>query len=186
MKEVNLEYKKLMIELQLVEVEEEIIKTFVEKHQVSFNEEIKRRNPEFHKTKVNSIPKKEEEDEVNEIFPIDNTDPKIKKIYKEISKNCHPDKTSNSDYNEIFVKAKKAYEDGDLLSLLRYSNEVNLNLEIENLDIEILKINLQQRKSNLIKLESTFLWMWIHTQTEEEKLNLIDLFIKQNSTQRNP
>ena len=106
---------------------------------------------------------------------------KIKKVYKEISKICHPDKTKDENLNELYVQANLAYEKNDLTELIKISNMLSLDFEIEETDIATLRRQLEKRKSNLIKIEGTFLWLWVNAKTDESKENIIKMYVQQHS-----
>ena len=106
---------------------------------------------------------------------------KIRKIYKEISKICHPDKTNVIELNEMYIQAKLLYEKNDLLGLIKISNKLSLNFEIEDDDVVVLRRSLKDKRENLMKIEGTFLWLWANAKTDEEKEAVIKMYVEQLS-----
>ena len=45
---------------------------------------------------------------------------------------------------------------------------------------EIKKKDSEQKKKELMEYEKSFLWMWVHSNTEEEKNKIIEMYINQN------
>lgn len=205
-----LELKRLILELELIEIYENYNKEFIDKHQSDFNAHVIKLSPDINKI-VEPEEKQEstqeitnyeeqnieevkeeyenveedinEEDvkvEVVEVVEEESLESKkIKKIYKEISKSCHPDKTKDIRLNELYVSAKMAYERGDLITLIKIASQISLDFEVDNEDIKSIKKNLIERKSRLIKLEETFIWTWVNAKTEKEKESIIRLLLNQ-------
>jgi hypothetical protein len=89
---------------------------------------------------------------------------KCRKFYQQISKKTHPDKVKDQELNEIFIKAKKAYEQLDLDELremfkdlegflkLRGNRGAFRNYRIRRLEVS--RMYLDDRKHDLKKLKS--------------------------------
>ena len=52
-------------------------------------------------------------------------------------------------------------------------------MELE--DKDILRIRINEKRDDLKKIESSFIWLYINAKNEEEKEKLIQLFIDQTS-----
>ena len=183
----ELELKKLILELELIEIDEEYIKEFIDNYKKLFNDHLKTISPEFHE-KINTPSQPDTNEKLEnsydeeEVIQVDEEEiKKIKKIYKEISKICHPDKISDEELNELYIQAKILYEKNNLLGLIKICKKISLDFEIDQNDITILKRTLKDRKSKLTKIEGTFLWLWVNTETEDEKEKIIKMYIQQYS-----
>jgi len=76
-------------------------------------------------------------------------DPRLRKVYKKISKKAHPDKGGTTeDFNEL----KKAYEDRDILALVKLSVKYNIPVILVKEDTELIKNLLQTLQKNYQKL----------------------------------
>lgn len=182
----DLEIRKIILEIELIEIDEKYSKEFVDNYRHLFNKHLRKISPEFfEKTNPPIENQKEEEQEEKvskEVIEVDEEElKKIKKVYKEISKICHPDKTKDENLNELYVQANLAYEKNDLTELIKISNMLSLDFEIEETDIATLRRQLEKRKSNLIKIEGTFLWLWVNAKTDESKENIIKMYVQQHS-----
>lgn len=78
-----------------------------------------------------------EEEEIPTVKPEELKD--AKKLYHRISGICHPDKTSNEKLHEVFLEAKKAYDNNDidhlnyLYSIIVTDQEIDLST-LKNID----------------------------------------------------
>ena len=76
--------------------------------------------------------------EEDEIF-IDDKSPKVKKIYREIVKITHPDKSNKKSHNDIYLKATEYYNMNDKISLYKLATELDIDYDIEyddNIEIQ--------------------------------------------------
>jgi hypothetical protein len=179
----DLELRKLILELELLEMDEKYNLEFVDNYRPLFNEHLRKVSPDFKEPTPTPPPTEGEEPtppQETPVFQVDEEElKKIKKIYKEISKICHPDKTSDINLNEMYIQAKLLYEKNDLLGLITVAQKLSLNFEIEENDVSILKRTLADKKSKLLKIEGTFLWLWANSSTEEEKESIIKMYVEQ-------
>jgi hypothetical protein len=179
----DLELKKLILELEMLDIEENYNNEFVSNYRPLFNEHLRKFAPEFAE-KPAPPPSENTELEQPEKDPIKVDEEelkKIRKIYKEISKICHPDKTNVIELNEMYIQAKLLYEKNDLLGLIKISNKLSLNFEIEDDDVVVLRRSLKDKRENLMKIEGTFLWLWANAKTDEEKEAVIKMYVEQLS-----
>lgn len=111
-----------------------------------------------------------------------NLDPDVKKLFKKISSQIHPDKLSRlpdgfekSKKSELYHKAREAYENNDLLLLADVALE--LDLDIPELSDE--KLRQTERKIIAIKrelahIESTLVWQWFFTNDGKQKKAILE------------
>lgn len=96
-------------------------------------------------------------------------DPHIKKIYRKLARNFHPDKGGDQD---TFNKVKEAYEDNDLIGMFLIAEENNIKIELtEDMEavFEQAVYNLQIREENKNK---TLLAIFFKG-SDEDKANVI-------------
>jgi hypothetical protein len=178
----DLELKKLILELEMLDIEENYNNEFVSNYRPLFNEHLRKFAPEFAEKPAPPPSEHPEPEPEKEPIKVDEEElKKIRKIYKEISKLCHPDKTNVIELNEIYIQAKLLYEKNDLLGLIKISNKLSLNFEIEDDDVVVLRRSLKEKKENLMKIEGTFLWIWANAKTDEEKEAVIKMYVEQLS-----
>lgn len=182
----GLELKKLLQEFQFLELDKEFKDEFVDHYKPLFMKEVQaKKTPEQREAELKNIqPPPPPEDE--EIKPKDVSDVseeelvKIKSIYREIVKVCHPDKSGSEEYINEYLLAKEAYEKNDLLTLYTISMKLNILVDIDENNVFLLKRNIEQKRKELIELEKSFLWLWVYSPTDVEKNKIIELFIQQN------
>ena len=178
----DLELKKLILELEMLDIEENYNNEFVSNYRPLFNEHLRKIAPEFAEKPAEQPSESPEPQPESEPIVVDEAElKKIKKIYKEISKICHPDKTNIIELNELYIQAKLLYEKNDLLGLIKISNKLSLNFEIEDDDVIVLRRSLKDKKEKLMKIEGTFLWLWANANTDEEKEAVIKMYVDQLS-----
>ena len=186
----QLEIKKLLTEYDYLIIDEEIKTEVVNEYLPKFTEEIN----EF----TNKIEGKKEEEkkEVKKGIDVNNGKPKekeikkviedddlpketkdrIKKLFREIVKKTHPDKTKSEDLIDIYIKSKEAYESNDILKLAYYANKVDINVELSDMEIQLLNDLIIYKKEELSEIEKSWLWKWYKANTETEKDMIIKMF----------
>jgi len=186
----QLEIKKLLTEYDYLVIDEEIKTEVVNEYLPKFTEEIN----EF----TNKIEGKKEEEkkEVKKGVDVNNGKPKekeikkviedddlpketkdrIKKLFREIVKKTHPDKTKSEDLIDIYIKSKEAYESNDILKLAYYANKVDINVELSDMEIQLLNDLIIYKKEELSEIEKSWLWKWYKANTESERDVIIKMF----------
>lgn len=181
-----LEFQRLMKELQFIEsdlaYQSEVIRISEKDFMESVNEFLVN-YPElgilYHDKKENfeqnllsnKVELLEEEKEKNIL-------PESKKLYRKIVKSTHPDKVINNKLNELYRLATKAYEENDVITLYKVSNELQINFEFDDELILKIKEKVESLKSQVNLLRSTFTWNWIKSNSTNEKNKIILEFIK--------
>jgi hypothetical protein len=105
---------------------------------------------------------------------------KLKMVYREIVKKTHPDRTESTEYNELYVEATKHYDNNDLIGLYFISIKLNLFFDLDYGSKKIINNLIDLKKDEIKQLESSFIWVWINSKTEEDKNNVVDKFMKKH------
>ena len=112
----------------------------------------------------------------------DDSKKRVKTMFREIMKKTHPDKVQSEELVDIYIKSKEAYESNDILELSYNASKLNINIELSDLDIEILKDLIKIKIEKIESIEKSWLWLWYKAGTETEKNNIIKLFyLKSNN-----
>jgi len=98
---------------------------------------------------------------------------RIKTLYRQISKSTHPDVTSQSNLQELYLEAQKAYDSNNLLQILSICDKLKINYEITFEEFDLLKEEIYTKRKRIEFLESTYTWKWFHMPTEDEKNQII-------------
>jgi hypothetical protein len=106
------------------------------------------------------------------------TKKKLKKIYKEIVKKTHPDKTNSEKHLDMYIKSKQAYEENNIIDLYSICIDLQIEFDYDVIDIKSMLEIIDHKKMKLKNLESSYLWLWVHSQDESEKEKIISLFIQ--------
>ena len=115
--------------------------------------------------------------EEEEIF-IDDKSPKVKKLYREIVKITHPDKSDKKSHNDIYVKATEYYNMNDKIGIYKIYTELDIDYDIEYEDNIEIQRRIDDLKGRITFLESTFTYQWIRIDDEIQKNEMMINFIK--------
>lgn len=108
------------------------------------------------------------------------TKEKVKKLYRDIVKKTHPDKTNSEYLINYYMKATVAADDYNLMELFIICNELLIEFDLDLEDKTTLTTLIEMKKNELKSIESSFIWMYYISKTEEEKNKLIELFVKKH------
>ena len=132
---------------------------------------------------IEEIKSEEIMEELSEEIILDNPNPKVKKLYREIAKVTHPDKTINKKLNEFYIKATNCYTTNDNVGIykicfqigledLLYDDELNIEFEIRK------QIDNIKNKTNF--LEKTITYQWYFSDDINIKNKILMQFIEDN------
>lgn len=173
----QLKLNLLLRELSLLESEEEYNNQFIEHYKPLFMEEVIKLDESL---PINTGDT--QTDKTDKIIKIDVSEEesiKIKNIFRSIAKICHPDKTKDESMVEIYKEAQRAYEGNDLLTLYKLSQKLSIEVNLDESDLHLLQRIVNEKKKNIKHVEGSYLWLWVNAKTDEEKLNLIKMYVSQ-------
>ena len=104
-------------------------------------------------------------------------------MFREIMKKTHPDKVKSEDLVDIYIKSKEAYKTNDLLGLSHNANILNIEINLDDVEIKILKDLMIQKKEKLVSIESSWLWLWYNSKTKEAKKKVVELYYEKHIKQ---
>lgn len=186
----ELQIKKLLQEYKLLLLDEEYKNELIDLNRPEFLKEICRKGgfePEEPKPPLEEEPKdipdeplqEEEEDEKTSLIKEG-----MKKLYRQIVKLTHPDKTmhknNRKELSELYIRSKKAMASMDVYELLTICDRLDIEYRIDINQKDILEENLDKKKSQLKSLESSFIWLWISAKTDADKESIVDLFVQKH------
>lgn len=118
---------------------------------------------------------KKESERVERIKELKERPTKLKRLYKKIAIQTHPDRGGS---DEEFAEVNDAFSKMDLATLLNYAGRYNLDYEVDEDDVAILEKNLNKLESDIKQIKSTLAWKW-GTGTKNERLQVIDTIKQQ-------
>ena len=181
----ELELKKIIHEYKFLEIEEEWKNELIDSNKETFLRDISQ-----NKVSTDNNIKEEEISEKINHENVDNLNNKqmpdnIKKIYSEIVKLTHPDKTgeknNRDELNDMYIKAKIAADESNIYGLLVICDKLEIKWLIDISEKKILEDNLVAKRKRLKSIESSYIWLWINAVTDEDKLKIVNLFIENNN-----
>jgi len=118
------------------------------------------------------------EDEIQEHeIKVDARVTKLKKLYREIVKLTHPDRTNSKKLNEIYIRATKFYDSLDIPGTYSICDELDIEYEIEDKDLNLITEKISRLKEGIIFMESTLTWKWYNSD-DNEKNHIMLRYIK--------
>lgn len=150
------------------------VNSFLENHP-HLKEVWKNRNEENDEVEENHPEEQTERDDVKNEHVIDN---KFKNIYRQIVKETHPDKIGSNKLNELYSKATDAYKMGDFLPLIKISQILGLDWELDNEQVSNIEIQIETIKDRINFLETTFTYQWWSEKIESERDKIILAYIR--------
>jgi hypothetical protein len=174
----NLKLDLLLKELKLLDLEREYVDEFTKHYRPIFMQELTKNG---YKAQVvsgetlNTSIKKE-----NKINADENELKTIKNIFRKIAKVSHPDKTKNIYKNKLYDEAQIAYDKNNLLVLYKVAKKLNIDIELNVSNLLLIEKIISDEKKELSSVETSFLWIWANTESQEKKDELINQFIKKN------
>jgi hypothetical protein len=202
---LDLEYKLLMNNTIHYRDEYEILRDMVSNIEIIFNDNIneylnrnetlKEQWEYFNKQKDNSIEEYlnienvkvlVEENIINHIQENVLPNKEIKKIYRDIVKNTHPDKI-NIHYSKkekdnlvnIYREATNSYDNNDINSLILYAYQLSLKIDNSLIDKEKMKKDIDTFKKKIMMLENSIFWKWYNSDEIKKETILNDFLLKQ-------
>jgi hypothetical protein len=109
---------------------------------------------------------------------LDDKSPKVKKLYREIVKITHPDKSDKKSHNDIYIKATEYYDMNDKIGIYKICTELDIDYDIEYEDNIEIQRRIDELKGRITFLESTFTYQWIRIDDELQKNEMMINFIK--------
>lgn len=103
---------------------------------------------------------------------------KIKKLYRDIAKETHPDKVKNRKLNELYLRSTKYYTDSDITGIYYICDELGITYEVDDKDNKMISDKIYNLKNRISFMESTLTWKWYHSDNEKEKEQIILGYIK--------
>jgi hypothetical protein len=185
----ELEIKKLIQEYNFLLTDDEYKKEIIQENRPVFMEKVdntkKKLDIKQNIEKINELNQKQEiEKKEIEIKPenvSNSTKNKIKKIYREIVKLTHPDKISSEKLLNLYHKATKFADQFNIIGLFQICLELNIEIELDMEDIDVLNFLIKQKRDELKKIDSSFIWLWVNSKSDEERDKIVEMFVKQTS-----
>ncbi len=183
----KLEAKKIISEYSFVKTNEEYIEEVISENTQKFLKEINDLMKDLgishnnqNKTNTKNTNKQTIYDQKD--FNV-STINKMKKIYREIVKITHPDKVTDTDLNSIYISAKEAYHNNDIMELFYICSNLKIEIEIDNYDIMTFNKIIEEKKKKSKSTEKSYLWLWVNSESDEERLDIVKIFINNNYNQ---
>ncbi len=117
-----------------------------------------------------STPPLNEDDEEPSIPP---PSQKLKKLYREIVKRTHPDKVNDELLNNLYMSATSYYDERDLISIYSICGELKIDYDLEPSDLLLIKEKIENLRSKISFIQSTYTWKWTNTDDESLKKKVI-------------
>jgi uncharacterized protein YjgD (DUF1641 family) len=98
-------------------------------------------------------------------------DPTLKKLFRKIVKETHPDIVSNRKLNETYVRVVESYDNDDLLDVYRICSDMNIDYKLDITEEYIIQ-NISKLQSRIVFLEDSYIYRWIENVNKRDKIAL--------------
>ena len=184
----KLEIKKLFKELDFLESDYAYRNEVINAVDSNFIEEvysILERNPELktiydEKYEVETVSEADDviiHSEEQQIIDRIESSPKIRKLYREIVKITHPDKVTNTSFNDTYIKATEYYKINDELNIYKICSKLDIDYDIEDDYNNVIKSKINEYRNKINFLENTFTYQW-YISDERNKITILLKFIE--------
>jgi len=182
----NLEVKALVSKLQALEDEVEMIDAINENFMEEFFKQVDDIAKNFNKKRKDELDHQpdvvEDNNDKSELNNLITDD--VKKLYRQIVTLTHPDKLKTEDLTqieestELFNKATTAYNDGDLIELLKIANILKINdFEINESHLDLLKNRLKKLQTYVDSQKNSPIYAW-YTGDDQAKNFILKNFMQ--------
>tara|TARA_B100000497_G_C7399210_1_gene253178 strand:+ start:18 stop:620 length:603 start_codon:yes stop_codon:yes gene_type:complete len=178
----QLEIKKLLSEYEYLIVDDEYKQQIISDYSSQFindiDEQTGKKKEKKDEGEPEVIPPEEKEiiKKINDEDLTDETKKRMKSMFRAIMKKTHPDKVQSEELVDMYIKSKEAYETNDILTLCFFANKLDVIVELSDMEVELLKDMVKQKKEELDSIEKSWLWLWYKANTEQAKTNIIQLY----------
>jgi hypothetical protein len=116
--------------------------------------------------------------DTDEVSPKNEKNPKVKSLYRIIAKATHPDKKNDQNLTEIYLEAKKAYEENNLLPIISICDKLRIPFDIDEKEFSTINNEINNLKLKTNFLEKTYTWKWYSETDIVVRTQIILDFIK--------
>ena len=169
------QFKKLTLQYSYLKMEAEDVKDICASVEEDIRSYMKKNYPQHYKDFFADDSKVSKKDQTsNETIENKIKNKDLKKLYRKIASKIHPDKTNNKKESDLFAQAAKAYSENDVGKILEIAGLINIEIpELSDDAISLLQNNINEVYKEVETRKKSSAWYWYHSNTEEEKLNII-------------
>jgi hypothetical protein len=169
--------KKLLSEYTFLQSDDQLKRELIELNKKEFLDRVSKKRPDIKETDPEQKPQGEKEkDPVVEVTN-ESTRGKLKRLYREIVKITHPDKTKDERLIELYMKATEAHIMNNLFEIYFICDELRIKVEFDDDDFSLFVELIDKKKKEISSLEGSFIWIYINAPNEEEKEKIVDIYI---------
>ena len=85
--------------------------------------------------------------------------PRLRKLYRKLSRHAHPDKGGNvEDFNEL----KKAYEDKDIIELIKFAVKYGEKIDLVESDSKLIEEKITSISNKINEIDKSLVWQFFH------------------------
>ena len=168
---------------QLSLVKETIKEAIFEFDKFLYQEVKKMKLSEEMEEKVTSVLEGKQDTKTSETKQEEKDNHQIKKVFKKIVIETHPDKLiSKSDFEikykaSLFEKAKKSLDNNDFCGIIEVAKKLDIEVEeLSEQQIKEISLKNQEMSHEIRKFKSSVAWVWFFSD-EESRKNIMERFV---------
>ena len=191
---MSLKFRKLTLKYAYLSLEDKETNQICKNVEPEIREYIKEHYPDaYKKIYLQSPPVKPLTEEDNIVTPPSDTiesheeanipiqtNPEVKKLYRQVVELTHPDKTGTNDYSEEFANATAAYKENDLGKLVEIGALMGIEFPPQSIEaLQLLKKSVDTLQNKIVNKQKTTGWAWHNAQNDEERNRIVQYIIEQ-------
>ena len=169
--------KKLLSEYTFLQSDDQLKRELIELNKKEFLDRVSKKRPDIKETDPEQKPQEEKEKEPVVEVTNESTKDKLKRLYREIVKRTHPDKTKDERLIELYMRATEAHIMNNLFEIYFICDELRISVEFDDEDFTLFVELIDKKKKEISSLEGSFIWLYINAPTDEEKEKIVDIYI---------
>lgn len=169
--------KKLLSEYTFLQSDDQLKRELIELNKKEFLDRVSKKRPDIQETDPEQKPQEEKEKEPVVEVTSESTRDKLKRLYREIVKRTHPDKTKDERLIELYMRATEAHIMNNLFEIYFICDELRISVEFDNEDFTLFTELIEKKKKEISSLEGSFIWLYINAPNDEEKEKIVDIYI---------
>jgi hypothetical protein len=175
----HLEVKKLLQEYSFLLLDEEYKQEIIAANKTEFLKRVREANGEP-ESEPESMPERPAKRRIDPDTVDASTRDKVKRLYREIAKHTHPDRSDDVELHDVYVAATEAADEFDLFALYEICHRLDITHSIDPDDKDILRQRIMHKREALKAIEASFIWLYAHAPSDEAKQKLVEQFVNKH------
>lgn len=133
-----------------------------------------KRNELINESLIVNIESGDDDGEEEEVIIEDSKikDPKIKSLFRKIVMETHPDRVSDANLNNIYIRVIESYDNDNLLNIYQICDELNIDYT-SYIDVEYMEGEVNKLKDRILFLKNSYIYKWVGNNDSKYKNDIV-------------